>query len=419
MNNAQSPMRPLIRLVPDPNPWDDEAALPKLRLPATIMLALLVLACAVYLPSAASVVYTYVMLAVCIVAYLVVVRSVAACALGALVYLGGAVLGGTVGGVRALCLLVIVAIGAYLVCTVRSYWLLLIPVAAYLVALPICHDAMLAVLAVLAMPGAGVLAHATMKNSGRVACVSLCSLMLAFCGVFGLALLWYHRYGAISLEDIRETLTAVRDQLIASMEQTEYMEVLEQWLEAQNARIPARLPVDRLTPDVYLHTYVNMAFSLLPAMAVLYVNLLSFAAQTACTNAFVGTGFPMMATRSARLFILSVPSAIIFLIASAGSLFSSSPLMLNLTLILLPAMCIVGVYKLIADFKARFSPLTLILILAAVLLAPRLLLFGVAVSGAVTTLIRPLVTKMVLEKAREQLHGDDNDSQDGDDRHDQ
>ena len=53
------------------------------------------------------------------------------------------------------------------------------------------------------------------------------------------------------------------------------------------------------------------------------------------------------------------------------------------------------------------------------LLAPRLLLFGVAVSGAVTTLIRPLVTKMVLEKAREQLHGDDNDSQDGDDRHDQ
>jgi hypothetical protein len=127
----------------------------------------------------------------------------------------------------------------------------------------------------------------------------------------------------------------------------------------------------------------------------------------------------MMATRSARLFILSVPSAIIFLIASAGSLFSSSPLMLNLTLILLPAMCIVGVYKLIADFKARFSPLTLILILAAVLLAPRLLLFGVAVSGAITTLIRPLVTKMVLEKTREQLHGDDNDSQDGDDRHDQ
>ncbi|MBO5898490.1 MAG: hypothetical protein J6R04_05725, partial [Clostridia bacterium] len=130
MNNAQSPMRPLIRLVPDPNPWDDEAALPKLRLPATILLALLVLACAVYLPSDASVVYTYVMLAVCIVAYLAVVRSVAACALGALVYLGGAMLGGTAGGVRALCLLVTVAIGAYLVCTVRSYWLFLIPVAA-------------------------------------------------------------------------------------------------------------------------------------------------------------------------------------------------------------------------------------------------------------------------------------------------
>lgn len=419
MNNAQSPMRPLIRLVPDPNPWDDEAALPKLRLPATILLALLVLACAVYLPSDASVVYTYVMLAVCIVAYLAVVRSVAACALGALVYLGGAMLGGTAGGVRALCLLVTVAIGAYLVCTVRSYWLFLIPVAAYLVSLLICRDAMLSVLSVLAMPGAGVLAHATMKNSGRVACVSLCSLMLAFCGVFGLALLWYHRYGAISIEGIRETFTAVRDQLIATMEQTEYMEVLEQWLETVNARVPNQLLGNQLTPDVYIHTCVNMAFSLLPAMAVLCVNLLSFAAQTACTNAFVGTGFAMMATRSARLFILSVPSAIIFLIAGAGSLFSASPLMLNLTVILLPAMCIVGVYKLIADFKTRFSPLTLILIIAAVLFAPRLLLFGVAVSGAVTTLIRPLIAKMVIEKAREHMHGDDNDSQDGNDRHDQ
>ena len=411
MNNAQSPMRPLIRLVPDPNPWDDEAALPKLRLPATVLLALLVLACAVYLPTDSST-YTYVMLAVCAVAYLAVVRSLAAGALGALVYLGGAVLGGVAYGVWALCLLVTVTVGAYLVCTVRSYWLLLIPAVAYLVSLLICRDAMLAVLSVLAMPGAGVLAHATMKNSGRVASVSLCSLMLAFCGIFGLALLWYHRYGAISLEDIRETILAVRDELIAVMEQTEYLELIEQWLATQPLS-------NRVTPDIFIHTTINTTFSLLPAFAILGVNLLSFSAQVGCTNAFVGTGFPMMATRSARLFILSVPSAIIFLIAGAGWLFFGSPLMLNLVIILLPAMCIVGVYKLIADFKTRVSPLTIILIIAAVLFAPALLLFGVAVSGAVTTLIRPLVTKLVLEKAREQMRGDDNDSQDGDDRHDQ
>jgi hypothetical protein len=217
----------------------------------------------------------------------------------------------------------------------------------------------------------------------------------------------------------------VRDELILAMEQTEYLELIEQWLETVNARVPTQLLGGPITPDIYIHTMVDMAFSLLPALAVLAVDLLALAAQMTCTHAFVATGLSMMATRHARLFILSMPSAIIFLLAGIVSLFSSgttvfSALALNLTVILFPAMCIVGTYKLVADFKARFSPLTLILIIAAVLFAPRLLFFGVAVSGAVTTLIRPLITRLVLEHAREHKgDGSDNDSQGGDDRRDQ
>ncbi len=418
MNNAPNQPRPLIRFIADPNPWDDEAALPRLRLPATLLLALLVLACAVYLPTY-SPLYTYVMLAVCIVTYLALVRSVAACAVAVLVFLPSAWLGGLAGGVYALCLLVTVSIGAYLVCTVRSYRLLVIPVLAYAIALLISRDAMLAVLAVLAMPAAGVLAHATMKNSGRVASVSLCAAMLALCAAFGLSLLWYRSFGAISLGDIRATLDTLRDQIILTWEQDEYAELVEQWLASHPFG-------DTVTTSTFIHFAVNTAFSLLPAMAVLALNLVSFAAQVTCTNAFVGTGLPMMATRSARLFVLSVPSAVIFLIAGVVSLFSSgttvfSALMLNLTLILLPPMCIVGAYKLAADFRSRVSPLTVILLIAAVLFAPALLIFGVAVSGAVTTLVRPLVTRLVLERMREQRgpHDSDNDSQDGDDRPDQ
>ena len=84
-------------------------------------------------------------------------------------------------------------------------------------------------------------------------------------------------------------------------------------------------------------------------------------------------------------------------------------------------MCIVGVYKLIADFKTRVSPMSIILIVAATLFAPALLIFGVAVSGAVTTLIRPLITRFVLEKAHEHTppHDSDDDPNDGNDRHDQ
>lgn len=417
MNNVQNQAPPLVRLIPDPNPWDDEAALPRLHPPAIILLALLVLACAVYLPSA-SYAYTLIMLAVCAIAYLTVVRSVASAAVAALVFLWGSVMGGMSGGVYALCLLVTVAIGAYLVCTVRSYRLLLIPVAAYLIALLIWRDPMLAVLAVLAMPAAGILAYATMKNDGRVGAICLCSLILIVCGVFGLSLMWYRSFGSISTAEVLTTLSEVREQLILTLQQSEYVTLLEQQLEQQQLS-------SYISPDTLIRTSIELVFNLLPALAVLTVNLISFAAQMTCTNAFVGTRLGVMATRSARLFILSVPSAIVFLISGAVSLFSSgttlaSAVMLNLMLILLPAMCIVGVYKLIADFKTRVSPLTVILMVAAVLFAPSLLLFGIAVSGAVTTLIRPLVTKMVLEKAREQLHDRHNDdSQDGDDRHDQ
>lgn len=415
MNNAPNFKRPLVRLIPDPNPWDDEAALPRLRPPAIVLLALLVLGCAVYLPMAPRV-YTLVMLVVCIAAYLIAVRSVASAAIAALVFLWGAMMGGISGGVYALCLLVTVALGSLLICAVRSYWLLVIPVAAYLIAFLVWGDAMLAVLAVLAMPAAGILAYATMKNDGRVSAISLCSLMLVICGVFGLALLWYRSFGSISMNEVLATLEEVREQLILTLQQSEYVSLLEEQLAQQGME-------GYISPDTLIRTSIETIFNLLPALAILTVNIISFAAQMTCTNAFVGTGLGVMATRSARLFILSVPSAIVFLIAGIVSLFSSgttvaSAVMLNLTVILLPPMCIVGVYKLIADFKTRVSPLTVILLIAAALLAPSLLLFGIAVSGAVTTLIRPLVTKMMLEKMREQSQDDhtDDNSQDGGDR---
>jgi hypothetical protein len=59
-------------------------------------------------------------------------------------------------------------------------------------------------------------------------------------------------------------------------------------------------------------------------------------------------------------------------------------------------MCLVGIYKLIADARNRFSPLMLLLVVAALLFAPAFLILGLALSGAMTTLLRPLFTRMML-----------------------
>lgn len=398
MNQSQNHSGVTFRIVADPNPWADAPTLPRLSPFGALLLCLFVTACAVY-PTVAGGVYTLVMLATCATVYLSVVRAILPALAAFSLFALGCIAGGLDGGVLVLCLLCAVSIGAFVICTVRSWLLLAVPALSYIAALVLCGDAVLAVMALIAFPAAGILAYAVMQNSGRVGTICATSAMFGLCAVFGLALLWYRENGTVSWDKLMTLLTEVRDGLITELQQSDRLAALQQSLDDMGLN-------KSVDAAAFVRSTVEAAFTLLPAAAVTLCNLFGYAAQLSCTRAFAGTGMKQLMTRVSQLFILSVPTAIVFLVCTVATLFSNltslgGAVFANLFLILLPGMCLVGVFKLIADIRCRRSPWMIILIVATFLFATQFLILGLALSGAATTLLRPLLTRMMLSAHRQ------------------
>lgn len=394
MNQSPKAPRVTFQIVADPNPWADALTLPRLSLPGTLLLSLFVLACAVYPLAASSGAYTLAMLIACAVVYLAVVRSLLPSLAALALFLVGTTVAGPGGGALSLCTLCTVSIGAYLICTVRSWWLISVPALAYGCALLICGDALLGSLSLIAFPAAGILAYSIMQNSGRVGTICATSAVLGLCAVFGLALLWYREHGVISWNELMTLLVDVREELILALQESDQLALLQQSLDELNAG-------KTIDAASLVRSVVETAFLLIPAIAVTTFNLFGYVAQMSCTRAFVGTSMKQLMTRVSQLFILSVPAAIVFLICTVATLFSDSAtlggaVIANLFVILLPGMCLVGIFKLIADARRRISPLMIVLAVAALIFAPQFLILGLALSGAATTLLRPLLTRMML-----------------------
>ena len=410
----QHPERLVLQLVPDPNPWDDAAALPRPSRWLSTLLCLLVTLFALWPVLRLPETLTPVALILAVLTLAFFVRSVSCLVWGALLFGAGTFVGGVEGGTAALCYLLVLTVGAYLICTLRSRWLCLIPVICYVAALVWTGDALLAVLPLLALPAAGLLAYSTMKNDGRVSATVLSSGMLLLCGALGLAIVWYRQNGSISFDAIFAELDRVRDELIVTMQGHEYAELMQEYFGDY-------LSATGLDAKTLITVSVEQTFHLLPALVILPVNLLCFAAQSCCTAAFRATGLSSLVTRTSQLFIMSTPSALIFIVCGVAQLLFgaqqtvATTVMLNLLLILFPAMLLVGVYKFLADVRHQRLPLMIGLCIAAALFAPLFLLVGLAVSGALTTLIRPLITRMVLSGA---MSSNDKDKNNRDDGHD-
>ena len=312
----------------------------------------------------------------------------------ALLFALGSALGGASWGAFALCFVLTLALSAYLICTLRSPWLLAVPVLSYAAALALGADPLLAVLALLPFPAAGLLARATMKNSGRVSSIVICSATLLLCFILAFSLLWYRSHGAIVWADVVQALESVREQTVTALRESEFSAAMEELLNATYGSIPFDV-------DALILTSVEQIFNLLPALVITLANVLAFVAQSVCNAAFCGTGLGKLRTHTSHLFILSVPAAVIFIVCTVVSLFPAEQalwlsVMQNLQLILFPGMCLAGVQKFMVDTKNARSPLMIGLVVAAALFATTFLIWGLAISGALTTLLRPLVVRMVL-----------------------
>lgn len=395
----QSP-RVTIKLMPDPNPWDDAAALPRMRLPSLLLLSFVVIACAVFPAAPAPApLYTLAMLVVCAGAQIIFVRSIGAAVLSAAVFLCGTLGGSLVDGTTLLCLLTALAFGSFLITVARSPWLMFIPVTAYAVSFLLCGDILTAALSLITLPAAGMLAYTTMKNSGRVGVICATSFMFGLLCLFAFAIGYYRQSGALSFSGIMQTLAQVREELIVTLQQDEYMERLRQMLAEQSSS-------EQPDMTALVRTAVELVFNLLPAIAVLLCNLIALAAQTLCNRTYIGSGMPAYVTQSSQLFIMSIPSAVLFFICAPVSLFTlgstmATAVMLNIAVILLPPMCIVGFFKTVADLHRHASPFTVLLLVAGIICAPGALILCLAISGALTTIVRPIIAHMLLKNNRD------------------
>ena len=387
-----------LRLVADPNPWEDASVHLRPSPLVTALLFALALLCAAYHPLWAGTSYTLGLLAVLAVLWLFVARAPLTVISGAATLALGWLFGGLSWGVYALCLIATLAIGAYLVCTLRAYWLFALPVLAYLLSLFLCGDAALALFSLLVFPAVGLMAHTTMKNQHRVGVICASSVMLTLCLLFAACLILFRINDgtAITSDTVFALLDRARKAALETLAAEQaFMEML------------ALLPVEEgVTPimlaEALVDTLLSVLTALFPALVITLGNALAYAAQLLLVQIFMGTGKRALVTQSSRLFVMSVPSAVIFLACSIVLLFPlrasmAVTVMENLQLILFPGMLIVGVYKLLADLRAKRSPLLPILLAVGALFAPYALLLFVAASGALTTLLRPLLIRLFLQ----------------------
>lgn len=391
-----------VRLFREKNPWTSLDPLPRLAPLTSILLSLFLIACAAFQPYAFSLpVYSVALLLACLVYFFRIARSpfaiVSALAVFAAGYLAGLLIdyqAAALYGVFALAQLCVIGVGAALICTCRSRWLAVIPFAVYGLSYLLCGDALLAVFPLLMLPAAGILAFATMRNLPRVPVICLTSCIAGVCAAFALALLWYRANGAISLSAVVEAVDAYRVSVTDAMTAylKDYFSVLPN-------------PPASLTENItaFTESLVNLIFTLSPALAITLVNLLAYSAQILCVQSFRGLKIPSFTTVSAQIFAMSTPSAILYLIATLLSLFISDASLFgatveNFRLVLLPGMCIVGFWKLMSDLHRRRSPgWFFILLIVATFLLPGVVFFCLSVSGAVTTLVRPLIARMIAE----------------------
>ena len=101
---------------------------------------------------------------------------------------------------------------------------------------------------------------------------------------------------------------------------------------------------------------------------------------------------------------------LITIFSGASNMFTA--LVQNLLVILLPGMTLVGIFKLAADLKRGTSRVWLFIMIACAIFFPYMLILCIAFSGAMTTLTRPLVTRMMLKMQNQNGPEDPDDPKD-------
>lgn len=389
-----------FKIFADPNPWEAAEPAPKLHPVGCILLALFLIAAAAYNPlNAPPVYFTLPLFFGCLLILFALARCIPAGIVAALFFLGAHSIGtllmgdGMILGTYVLSAILSIGIGAFLITVCRSKWLIVVPVLAYAAAFLMGGDATMALLALIPFPAMGILAYNTMGNRSRVSSICLTSFMFGLLVAAGGALLLFRTGGSLSWELIVSTLETTREQTIVQLLADETF---------MSAMTTAFADAG-VTIDTIVRTYVELVFNLLPALVVCLFNLIGYTAQLVCVRSYRSVGMPQLETKTARLFVMSALSGLLFLIAGIisiwpGEMTEFGAVVYNLLLILMPGMVLIGVYKLIGDLQHGGSRLWLFLLIGCALFLPYMLIYCIAFSGALAALTRPLLLRMMIKQ---------------------
>ena len=389
-----------FKIFSDPNPWEAEKPAPKLHPLGCVLLSLFLVAAAAYQPLINPPAYfTLPLFCVSILILLSLVRCIPAGIVAALFFLGAHSIGtaltgdGMILGTYVLSTIVSIGIGAFLITVCREKWLFAIPVLAYGASFLLGGDPVTALLSLIPFPAMGILAYNTMGNRSRVSSICLTSFMLGLLVLSGGALLLSQAGVPLSWEWIVTTLKNAREQTILQLlSDQKFMSAMTTAFANAGVSI-----------DVIIRTYVELVFNLLPALAVCLFNLIGYTAQLICVRSYRNVGMPELETKTARLFVMSALSGLLFFIAGIisiwpGEMTEFGAVVYNLLLILMPGMLLIGVFKLIGDLRQGGSRMWLFLIIICAFFMPYMLIYIISFSGALTTMTRPLFLRMMVKQ---------------------
>lgn len=379
-----------VKVFTEKNPWEDSASLPVMPTGGALILSFVCLISAVY--PALMVSYAdlwWLPLAILSIFYLRINRTPYGWLLLAAAFLGGAMIGGLATGAALICLISTVVITSLLHTTTRHPLLICLPVAAYAAACLITGNPLTALLSLPAFPAAYVLGRSIMKNEGRVASISACALMLGTVFVLFAALAWRNSGMEMSMDALAAYFNALHDEILnTALTDPDFKAVLSM-LDTTQAPLA----------DLLSETLTLMLL-LTPGLITVLMLAIAYIAQYLCVTSYGALGMKQLCTLVSRRFIMSVLSAIIFILCAITALFPAKGVTMfaavtsNLWLILFPGMLIVGFWSLYASWRARPAPLMLVIALVAAALMPPIFLIFVALTGAATTLTRPLLLRM-------------------------
>lgn len=232
--------------------------------------------------------------------------------------------------------------GAFFQTSVKAYWLFpLLSVAAAGITFAVTRAWLASVCALLLWLPSLLLSVATKKGAYRSSAVCSSAIGLLI-GLVGLSLLWVWRAsGSCSPEAIQEALGAMRAEVVelglalrdAYLEEMRAM-IAENahWNEAQVQYANALM--DQIALSYSRDALINgvaKCFNLLPAFFFLAGAIPSFLSQAMLNGAYASNGMRAVLTPESEFFTMSVPAAVIYLIATFITLCFASSLNIAVT----------------------------------------------------------------------------------------